>query len=660
MRRRVLRAVVIVFSAAFQLFADPAALLNTARDRQSRDDWYAAIEAYQESLRENPSYAEAYAGLAECFYALGEFDKALVEADKALILRKNDSALADLRGFILVALGRLDEARQTFQKVIASMPNDIDARFGLGEIEVASGRLSAANAEYSEALRRNPSNRQALLSLALISHESGNDALARDYAERALRFYGGEPVAHYIYAWLSAARGDDAEAEKHVRNALAVNPSCDDANALLANVLFRGNRIPEVIAVCDARIAADRNSPGAWYLRSLCLSASGKPKEALSSSLTGLEIHPEDEVLRALYETIVMDNYDLESPVRGPAARWHSGRAAEFERKNFSDQAIYEYRRALSLDPYNADTRLAYAKLLLTRGFPALYLRQLEFIQSLGKGTTAVNDSVEAYGKLLASSVQSKWGIDPLYLEKGSTRIGLYWTESRAGSAHPGAESLTARMIGDVFGQEPRFSASAAVKPVSSYSEAFRLSRTAGEDYFALVSFAEGSRDLSIAADFYVSSTGSPAKRFEVYRTGNDRYANALRRLVQSISAEMPIRGKILKRYQGDAVINIGKADGVAQGMKFDVLNPSSVSTAEEGIALRYRPENVLGTFTAVTVEGDVTQGTLARNGFFDRMNPGDTVLIAPADGASESKNGETANTTTIRPPLLDLLRKLR
>lgn len=642
---------------SWNIAADPVAYAAQGRESQAREDWYAAVEAYQEAVRENPSYAAAYRGLAECFYALGEFGKALTEADKAIALKKNDTSLADLRGFILISLGRLDEARTVFEGVLKSVPNDLDARFGLGEIEVSAGRIGAANNQYEEALRRNPTNRRALLSLALLSREAGNQKLARDYADKALRYYSDDAQTYYVSAWLSAASGNDGEAEKAARSALAIDPSYDDVLALLATVLYGKNRLSEVIALCDTRIAENRNAAGSWYLRALCLEGLGRTQEALSSALTGLGINPGDEVLRALYERMLLTYYDLESPLRVPAASWHSAKAEEFESKNLSDQAVYEYRRALSLNPYDADTRYSYAKLLLTRGYPASYLSQLEFIQSLGKGSTPVNDSVEAYRKLLSSSVAAKWTVDPLYLDKAAVRIGLYWTGSGIPALHADGTGITAGMIADAFSSEPRASVSAAAKSVSSYSEAFRLSRTGGEDYFALVSFAEGERDIQITVDLYVSATGSPAQKFSVYRTGNDRYANALRRLVKTMADSMPVRGKLLKRYQGEGVINLGRIDGIEAGAVFDILGMTSVRYAEEGIALTYKPEEILGTFTAAAVEGDISQGTITRSGFFDRINQGDTVILRPKDSTAAAEAGEAGKAT---PPLLDMLRKLR
>lgn len=661
--------------------ADPVRFYESGRSFQDQERWYDAIEAYQEALRENPSYNAAFKGLAESFYALGEYDEALTQVTKAESFRKNDPELLDLRGFILVGLGRTAEAASTFRQVLASWPNDVSARFGVAETEITAGRISAATELYTEALRRNPQNRKALLSLALVNREAGNVAAAREYIGKALQYHGDNPQVFYYAAYLSFADGNLGEAENRARTAINLKPGYDDAREILASILYRSDRYSEVIALCDERIATDRNRSSAWYLRALALERLDRHEEAIRSAQTGLQVAPEDEILRSLMERIVIDALKYEDPRRASWASWHVSKARLFGQKNMSDQGLYEYRRALKINPYDTATREAYAKLLLTRGYPARYVEQLKFIQSLGKSSAAVNDAVESYGKLLSVSVPSKWKIDPVYLDKGHTSITFYYQEDAANFLHPDAEGITTDMIAEVFAYNPGFKIEASEIPVGSYSEAFRKSREKGDDYFALVRLRENERDVQISCDLYVARTGSPAEKFNVFRTGNDRYANAIRRLVQIMTQAMPVRGAVVARFQDDAVIDLGKADGVKAGQKFDVIPAPRVQAMNEGIGLRFAPEDVLGTFTVTTVDEDVSQGKLARGGFFDRINSGDAVLVkqdqgdakretadSPGDAGQKQKVAGTVKGKPVEreagdktpPALLLLLRKIR
>ncbi len=639
--------------------ADAVKLYDTGKSLQNREAWYQAIECFQESLRENPSYWRANQSMAECFYALGEYEQALSQVTKAEAYRKNDPILMDLRGFTLIGLGKTDDAAKAFSGVLRIWPNDVQARFGLAELEVSAGRITSASGQYMDALKRNPENCKALLSLALICNKTGNAAAARQYISRALQYHGDDPQVFYYAAYLSFTDGQYGEAEGRVRNALSMKPDYDDAQELLAAILYRTGRYSEVISICDARVAKERSRESAWYMKALALEKLERYEEALKAARVGLEIAPEDEILRAMAERVIVERLSLEDQRRATWAAWHAERASRFEQKNMSDQALYEFRRVLKVNPYDVDSRIAYARIFLNKGFPARYVEQLEFVQSLGKSSNQVNDSVESYKKILSNSLTSKWKIDPLYLDKAHVSIGLYFQNDHSNVLHPDAERTTTEMLAETFSYDLRFKVTAHDAPVESYSQAFRASREGGEDYFALVRFSENKRDVRMNVELYVSRTGSKAETWSVFRTGNDRYSNALRRLTQIMGSTFPVRGQVLNRYQADSIIDLGRMDGVKADQKFDIVPRDLVRVKNEGIGVDYKPEDVLGVFTLSAADEDVSQGKLERSGFFDRINRGDVAILRTETEAAPDKPLEPT-TAKEQPELLSLLRKIR
>jgi len=638
-------------------FADAVLLYNAGKKMQDKGEWYSAIEKYQEALVSNSTYAEAYKGLAECFYGLGEYSQALSYVNKAESLRKKNPDLITLRGFILIGLSKIDDAKKDFETVLAALPNNASARFGLAEIELLSGRISSAAAYYSEALSRYPENRKALLSLAILSNETGNVQASRDYIARALKFHGDNPQVFYFASYLSQLQGNTGEAELRARTALSLKPEYNEALALLSTILLNAGRYQEVVELSDRRILLDRNSFGVWYIRALALEKMGKYPEALKSARNGLQIHSDDELLRTLADRLSVLSLALEDPSRKPLAVWHSDKAFSYEQKNLSDQALFEYRRALRIDPYDINARHAYAKLLLNKGLPARYIEQLEFIQSIGKGSVAVNDSVESYRKLLSGSVQEKWSIDPLLIDKTRTGIGLFFVRDMRNIMHPDAERLTASMIAEALGDDQKVSVYASDVPSASYSDAFRRSRESGDAYFGFVSFSETDCDVVVGVELYVSSGGSKAGSFSAYRTGNDRYSHAIRRVSQLIRESIPLRGTILARHQQNAVIDLGKSDGIASGSTFSIISPDKISFKPEGTGLLYNEQAVLGSFVVTGVSDDIAEGVLTRSGFFDRIKKGDIVVpVLP-----ERELGKAADEPQIKAfnPLLQLIRSI-
>jgi tetratricopeptide (TPR) repeat protein len=218
---------------------------------------------------------------------------------------------------------------------------------------------------------------------------------------------------HYFAGYLASLEGRYGEAEGRARAALRLQPRYDDAQELLASVLYRTGRYAEVVDVCDERIARDRSLPGAWYLRSLALRRLGKVEEALRSAQTGLQVAPEDEVFRAFAEGIVLAELPFEDARRGRWAAYHVERAPRLRAEKPVGPSPLRVPPRLEGEPYDVASRRAYAKLLLTRGYPARHLDQLKFIQTLGKSTSEVNDAVENYEKLLQGSLPKKWKVDP-------------------------------------------------------------------------------------------------------------------------------------------------------------------------------------------------------------------------------------------------------
>ncbi len=646
---------------AVTLHADPVSLVQSGQKHQASENWFSAIEDYQEALRENPSFLIAWRGMAECFYALGEYEQALSHVNEALRFKKDDPELLNLKGFISIGQGELDEASLIFSRVLSVWPNDIEARFGLAEIEIHTGRIASASNFYRDALARNPENRKALLSLAVVSRESGNSVLAREYIEKALRFHGENPQVFYFAAYLAVQDGRIDAAERHIRRALSLKNNYDIARELLAVILYRSHRFSEVVRVCDERIAGDRKRSSAWYMKTLALEKLGSFEDAILSARTGLDVAPEDDILRSLAEKIIIETLPFEDSRRRIWSAWHVERAKLFEQKNLSDQALYEYRRALRIYPDDAETRYSYAGVLLSRGYPAQFYSQLEFIQSLGKSNTRINDALESYGRLLSTSVHRVWDINPLQLDKAHTTIGLFYQNDPANVMHPDSERITTAMLSQAFSYNPRFVVHEADNSVQSYSEAFRLSLQRGDDYFVMLHYNENERDVHLVADVHVSSSGSKADSFSVFRTGNDRYPNALRRMTQMLVSAFPLRGTLIERQQGDAIIDLGKADGVEKDDVFDVVDASSLRVAGDEIALVYDQKAVLGTFTVTTPDEDISRGTLKRSGFYDRMNNGDAVILVPGEDEEEEESGDAAVADKkSAPSLFRLVRQIR
>ena len=614
------------------------------------EEWYGAIEAYLVVVSINPSYGEAYRGLAECYYELEEYDQALSYAKKAAPFLSGDAALADLEAFIRIGLGDTKSARALFEAVIARLPNDLDARFGLALLDLASGKKSEARSRLEESLRLSPMNARALLSLSLIAQDQGRTEEARALLDRALRFHGQEPRVQYIAARLAAEAGDRAKAVFHARNALESKPAYAAPRRLLAALMYEATSYDEAIALMREAIARDRKDAASWFTLGLAQAASGRHGDAVYSLRTALGLKPDDELVRIALENLVTDGSPLEDPSREAYADWHFKRAAEFEDRSLFDQALFEYRRGLRLFPYSKKGRASYAELLRKRGYPAKQLAELQFLKGIGKADTSILDAIEIYASLLDERVGLTWGIDQYALQKRPYRVSLFYAPTPTEGAHTDGENLLARYLGDLLGPSTRLSLIGANQKagktglsgtasslryetsVASSSEAFRRARDADADYYLLFSARETEREVELSAELRVARTGSLAASFRSFRTGNDRVKNTTVRLAELIVSALEPRGAVLKRSQDRAIVDLGASDGVKKGDTLLVLKKGSLGVLFEGLGSAYAATDVVGTLVITAADEEVAEGILSSSGFFDTINEGDEVIRAPGE----------------------------
>ncbi|WP_428768892.1 tetratricopeptide repeat protein [Treponema sp. HNW] len=647
-------------------------LYKRARDYQAREDWYAALELYQEALNKNPSYAEAWFALAECSYELEQYDLTVKYCDSASKYIKNRTDILNLKGFALIGLHKLEEARSIFSEVLNRFPNDVEARFGLARLDLFDGKLSTAEQYFLDALKRESKNKKALISLALIAERQGKTEQSRLYIREALRTHNGKAEVYYFAGYLAAKEGNLAEAESLIRTAVLLDGNYDKAYKLLADILFAQKRYAETADICDFRIAKNASSVSAWYLKGLSLAALGENEKALSAWQTGLSRDPQDEIMRAAFELLVFDAVELEDKRRENWAAYHIDKAEAYMEKFTAVHALYEYQRALRIQPLNVEARLAYARLLLNKGLSESYLSQLVFLKDQQRADKRVEDIIESYTSLLQNTLPLQWGIKPFYLDKTRWKTGLYTLTEDFSLYHQNAVSVSAGLLADIFNANQFVSVRHMGPAVSSYAEAFKDARTRGFDFFALMDLTEEERGINIRFDLYSAASGNKLHSTDVYRTGNDRLASALQKIRDDLTSVLPHKAKIIARRGSLVLIDYGRKDGAVDEQVFDVYKTGDTGFDGSSLDLKYDEKKRIGSLTLTAVGEDISQGEFKQNGFYDLLALGDDavpVVKAEAPAAETVKKEKKKKSKDEAPPvevekrksvLYDLIQSIR
>ncbi|MCR5188726.1 MAG: tetratricopeptide repeat protein [Treponema sp.] len=601
-----------------------------AQELQADDNWYEASQYYIEVVNLNPAFSDAWFHLSECCYHLGEFDLAKQYLENAEKYERDNSKIQNLKGMILLALGEMEEARSIFNEILKKYPNDIDAHFGLAEIELYDGKFSGAENQYTEALKRQNSNRRALLSLALVCAETKRYKQAEKYLQQAIQFYSGEAEVHYLAAIVYLMQSDYKKAEKHARIAVELKGDYEAAYELLASILYSQKRYSQVIDLCDYLIGKNRRNSSAWYLKGVSEQNLGNVEDAIETWSTGLNIQPQDEMMRMMLELTIKDQLDLSDERRAAWANYHIENAKQYDSRFDKAGSTYEYQRALIIDPSNTDARLAYANILEMNGMHELYLSQLNFIKETSEKelSTSLKDTIEAYDSLLQDTLAKKWKVDPFYLDKIRWNIAVFYTESTSTFNHADSDRLIALACADIFSGVAITSVKTQVTPVSGYAEAFRNARANNYDYFVIVSLSEGSEDVSLTSKMYSGRTGTETSVDKFYATGNNRLSTVLRRFRNSVLEKLTVRGKILNRNGKTVLIDLGRSENIVKDAEFKIIKKGGLKTADSGIGLFYKDDDVVGSLVVSQAGEELSEALITEHGFYDRINIDDELLL--------------------------------
>jgi tetratricopeptide (TPR) repeat protein/class 3 adenylate cyclase len=183
-----------------------------------------AIAAFQESVRQEPGYAPAHAGLCEAQLRVYEQD------------RRNEPAL-------------LASARASCDNAIRLDGKLPTARIALGAVQLRYGQHDEAIADYQLALQLDPTSSEALRGLASAYRAAGKTADAEAIYKRSIarspEYWGGHNDLGVFYT----ATGQYAEAERSFRTMISLVPDSYAGYRNLGGILYNMGRVDEAVSM---------------------------------------------------------------------------------------------------------------------------------------------------------------------------------------------------------------------------------------------------------------------------------------------------------------------------------------------------------------------------------------------------------------------------
>jgi serine/threonine-protein kinase len=229
-----------------------------------------AIGYFEQAIAEDPSYAPAYAGLADS-YSLDvdyraipvdeAYQRATAYARKALALDESvPSAHASLAWTLFIYDWQWDEAEREFRRAIALNPRYASAHQWFSFLLSARGQHDAALLEAHTALELDPASVSVRRAVGWVYFYARRYNQARDHLSRAIEMNPMAVESHRMLGSTLALQGETAEAERVLREALTLPGAGAYSKATLGWALARAGQRDEPARYLEELGVAARSS----------------------------------------------------------------------------------------------------------------------------------------------------------------------------------------------------------------------------------------------------------------------------------------------------------------------------------------------------------------------------------------------------------------
>jgi TolB-like protein/DNA-binding winged helix-turn-helix (wHTH) protein/Flp pilus assembly protein TadD len=288
-------------------------------NKRTPEGFNKGIEYFNLAISIDPSYAPAFAGLADCYNLLNDYDvlppkeaipRAKAAAEQALAI---DSTLAEAHASLGFALARYDwdwiGAEHEFQRAIELKPNYAIAHHWYALQLAMMGRFQQAMMEMNKALELDPLSLIINANIGWLLFFERNYDQAKERLQRTLEMDPNFLSAQVKLGWVYEQQGMYEEAIVQFKNALAL--SGDDANiiGLFGNsYALSGNKVEAMKIINKLQAQSKQRYISPYWIANIyaCLGEKdnafqwlNKAFEERSGGLVWLKVEPKLDPLRS-------------------------------------------------------------------------------------------------------------------------------------------------------------------------------------------------------------------------------------------------------------------------------------------------------------------------------------------------------------------------
>jgi tetratricopeptide (TPR) repeat protein len=363
--------------------ADPIRLFERGQEAHARGLLERAITLYGQAIELRPEFPEAEYQRATALLSLGRLPEAEKGFRRAAELRPDWAAPQAALGLLLVRLARFDEAEKYLNRALELDTKNSNALVTLVDLRLRVKAGREVLEPLLERLRNATASEEASASLWVargsVERALGDTTAALNSLDHALGLDPRNVVALMDRAEMRARANDFSHAIEDARAAQAAaagGTKASSASLLLARIYAQAGKKEEALKSLDALDETTKALPETVALRVAILSG-GEPTASDRAALEKeLEREPRNAKLLARLGAL----YRIDDPVR----------------------AVEYYRRALEIEPRNADYATGYGAALVQAR------RYAEAVVILRQVTTSAPDNYVAHANLATALYEAK------------------------------------------------------------------------------------------------------------------------------------------------------------------------------------------------------------------------------------------------------------
>jgi protein O-GlcNAc transferase len=258
-----------------------------------RRDWPDANEEFNQALRMQPAFAEAHLHLGFVLQAEQKGDPA-AEWGRACALAPHNGQIAVLAGKALADAGEDDKAAPILEHALQLEPHSTAASYALALVYQRTNRVPEAVELFQKVVQAEPRNTAALvnLGLALCQLQRAQDALP--YLEHAVALDPSNLTAHQNLAAAYIQVNELANAVKELRSALALAPDSPKAHYDLGVAYKLEDDAADAIPQLETAEKLDPTGYEAPYVLGLLYNQVARYSDAAQQLETSLKLHSEN------------------------------------------------------------------------------------------------------------------------------------------------------------------------------------------------------------------------------------------------------------------------------------------------------------------------------------------------------------------------------